>query len=131
MADISGTWLGTYWQNEAPTRFEATFAQGGNALSGVILDDGYLGEAHLAGEVVGRSIQFTKRYLVGSHHPIHYTGTLSEDENFIYGNWSINASLGGKLRGKLQGKWEARRSDNDLMADLKKRLTQQIPVAMK
>jgi hypothetical protein len=120
MADISGTWLGTYWHNEAPTRFEATFVQGGNALSGVILDDGYLGEANLVGEVIGRSIQFTKRYVGKSYPPIRYTGTLSDDENLIYGSWSITSST--------QGKWEAHRSDNDLMADLKNRLSQQVPV---
>ena len=127
MADISGSWLGTYWQDEAPTRFEATFVQGGNALSGVILDDGHLGEANVGGEVIGRSIQFTKRYVIGSQMTIRYTGTLSEDENMIYGDWSISSTR----RGNLQGKWEAHRSDNDLMADLKNRLSQQIPVGMK
>ncbi len=127
MADISGSWLGTYWQDEAQTRFEATFVQGGNALSGVILDDSHLGEANVGGEIIGRSIQFTKRYVVGSQLSIRYTGTLSEDENSIHGDWSITSTR----RGSLQGKWEAHRSDNDLMADLKNRLSQQIPVGIK
>jgi hypothetical protein len=34
MANLSGTWLGTYWQDDMPTRFEMTIAQSGNALSG-------------------------------------------------------------------------------------------------
>jgi hypothetical protein len=34
MADLSGTWLGTYWQQGDPTRFEVTFIQSGNTLSG-------------------------------------------------------------------------------------------------
>ncbi len=29
MADVSGAWLGTYWQQGNPTRFEATLIQGG------------------------------------------------------------------------------------------------------
>lgn len=54
MANLSGTWLGTYWQQANPTRFEATFIESSNTLSGNILDDNYLGEAKLSGEVIGR-----------------------------------------------------------------------------
>jgi hypothetical protein len=43
MADLSGNWLGTYWQDEIPSRFEATFVQSGNTFNGSILDDNYLG----------------------------------------------------------------------------------------
>ena len=68
--DISGTWLGTYWQNDNPTRFEATLVMSGNSLSGSILDDNLLGESRISGEVVGRSIRFTKRYLTSSPNPI-------------------------------------------------------------
>ncbi|MGA1355681.1 MAG: hypothetical protein ACO35Q_03260 [Prochlorothrix sp.] len=50
MADLSGSWLGTYWQLGNPTRFEATLVQGGNSLTGNILDDGPLGEAQLTGD---------------------------------------------------------------------------------
>jgi hypothetical protein len=64
MADLSGTWLGTYWQRSQPTRFEATIIQAGNTLSGNILDDNYLGEARFSGTVVGRQVKFTKHYLV-------------------------------------------------------------------
>ncbi|MBD0390443.1 MAG: hypothetical protein ICV54_29085 [Nostoc sp. C3-bin3] len=49
MADINGNWLGTYWQDEMPNRFEAAFVQSGNILSGSILDDNYLGEAQVSG----------------------------------------------------------------------------------
>ncbi|HEY9639273.1 MAG TPA: hypothetical protein V6C57_02250 [Coleofasciculaceae cyanobacterium] len=122
MSDVSGTWLGTYWQEGLPTRFEATLVQGGNSLSGSILDDDYLGEAQVSGEVVGRSIRFTKRYLTGLHAVIHYSGALSEDANFMQGTWSIGRSFFGT--------WEAHRNDNDLMADLKNRLAQQIPTAV-
>lgn len=117
--DISGTWLGTYWQDGIPTRFEATFSQGGNALSGSILDDNYLGEAQVSGEVIGRSIRFVKRYLTTSPSPIDYSGTLSEDANSISGLWKIGALMSGS--------WEAHRSNQDLMADLKNRLEQKVP----
>ena len=85
MADLSGTWLGTYWQRGVPNRFEATLLQSGNTLAGSILDDNYLGEAKLIGEVFGRRIQFTKRYLTTSPDPVSYTGTLAESEDFMQG----------------------------------------------
>jgi hypothetical protein len=120
MADLSGTWLGTYWQEGSPTRFEATFVQGGNSFSGRVLDDNQLGEAQITGELIGRGIRFTKRYLTGSHRAIQYTGTLSEDANFMQGDWAIDRTRSGK--------WEAQRNQDDLLADLKNRLAQQVPV---
>ncbi|HEY9696406.1 MAG TPA: hypothetical protein V6D10_04035 [Trichocoleus sp.] len=122
MNDITGTWLGTYWQQGTPTRFEVTFVQGGNCLSGQVLDDGDLGEAQVNGEIIGRSIQFTKQYLTGNNPPINYTGTLSEDGNLMQGKWAI-----GK---RHSGSWEAHRSNNDLMASLNNRLAQQVPVGI-
>ena len=119
MNDITGTWLGTYWQQGTPTRFEVTFVQGGNSISGRVLDDGDLGEAQINGEIVGRSIQFTKQYLRGNNPPISYSGTLSEDGNLMQGKWTI-----GK---RYSGSWEAHRSNNDLMLSLKNRLAQQVP----
>ena len=79
MTDLSGMWLGTYWQRETPTRFEMTLVQGGNTLSGSVLDDGYLGEAQLSGTVTGRQVQFVKRYMAQSVPSIDYSGTVSED----------------------------------------------------
>ena len=108
MADLSGMWLGTYWQRDTPTRFEATLVQGGNVLSGSILDSGYLGEAQLSGTVVGRQVQFVKRYLGRGQSPVDYTGTVSEDGDHITGQWHI--------AGFDAGPWEAHRSDDDLSA---------------
>ncbi len=119
MADLSGTWLGTYWQSGVPTRFEATLLQSSNTLTGNILDDSYLGEATLIGEVVGRRIQFTKRYLTTSSTLINYSGTVNEDEDFMQGVWSI--------RDSDSGEWEARRSGDNLMLELKRLQQQQIP----
>jgi len=106
MADLSGSWLGTYWQREMPTRFEATLLQSGNALSGNILDDGPLGEALLSGEVIGRRVSFTKRYLGAGSDSISYTGVVNEDENYIQGQWQVE--------NYDSGPWEAHRSDSNL-----------------
>jgi hypothetical protein len=122
MADMSGAWLGTYWQRGEPTRFEATFVQGGNALSGHILDDGGLGDAQVTGEVVGRQVQFTKRYLAPGNSPIIYSGQLSEEGNYVQGRWRI-----GLLH---SGRWEARRSQDDLTADLQRVLAQKTPATV-
>jgi hypothetical protein len=123
MANLSGNWLGTYWQLGMATRFEVTLIHSGNTLSGNILDDGSLGEAQLSGEVIGRSIQFTKRYLTQSHYSIIYTGTLSESEDFMQGQWRIGSS---NLGGINSGQWEARRGGLDLMVSWKARLAEPV-----
>jgi len=120
MADVNGMWLGTYWQAGIPTRFEATLIQGGTQISGRILDDNYLGEAQINGEIVGRSIRFTKRYLTTSPQVVTYTGTLSEDANSMQGKWNIGWFNSGT--------WEAHRHSQDLMAELKNRLENRVPV---
>jgi hypothetical protein len=50
MANLSCTWIGTYWQDDLLIRFEMVIVQGGNALSGNILDEGNFREAKMAGE---------------------------------------------------------------------------------
>jgi hypothetical protein len=118
MADLSGTWLGTYWQNSQPTRFEVTLIQSGNNLSGNILDDGELGEARLAGEIVGKQLRFAKQYFCAPHESIDYTGTIiGDEENTIQGIWQIPGT-------KQLGNWEAKRSGNDLMQQLQNRIEQ-------
>ncbi len=109
MANLSGSWLGTYWQDENPTRFELTLVQGGNTLSGRILDNNDLGEASLVGDIVGRNVSFTKTYLTNSKHTVSYTGTVSEDENYMSGSWEIDF---------LSGRWEANRQDDNLTLNL-------------
>lgn len=115
MAEVSGAWLGTYWQGDSQTRFEITFVQAGNTITGRVLDDGPLGEAQLSGSVTGRRIEFSKRYVTqGGAAAIAYTGTIDENETFMAGTWSI--------RGDGSGRWEAHRNSDDLMADLKARM---------
>ncbi len=118
MADVSSTWLGTYWQQGIPTRFEVTLIQSGHTLTGRMLDDSDLGEAQLTGEVVGRRINFIKRYFTTSPDPITYLGTISDKEDYMQGQWSI----------KLwdSGSWEAQRSGNTLIADLQTRIQKKV-----
>lgn len=123
MIDISGTWLGTYWQKEKPTRFEVTFVQSGNGISGNMLDDGYLGEAMLKGEVIGHNISFVKSYISPKKRaPVNYNGTISEDGDFMSGKWDFFGRLGF-------ANWEAHRSGENLEAEFNNYLRQQVPVA--
>lgn len=122
MADLSGMWLGTYWQEGNPTRFEATFIQSGNTLTGNILDDSYLGEARLSGEVIGRRVQFTKKYLLHKQTPVNYQGTVSENDDFMQGTWDLGIFGSGN--------WEAHRSGDNLNLELKNRLENRVPVSV-
>ncbi|AKG24059.1 hypothetical protein [Calothrix sp. 336/3] len=122
MVDINGTWLGTYWQDEIPTRFEAVIIQSNSNLTGNILDDGFLGDAQLSGKILGLRISFTKIYLLTSPDPIKYTGLISEDETYMRGKWNIGRNLSGS--------WEAQRSGESLIINLetsfRKRISQTI-----
>jgi hypothetical protein len=118
MANLTGTWLGTYWQDDMPTRFEMSIAQGGNAINGNILDDGNLGEATITGEAIGRNIQFSKRYISISQGNILYQGLLSEDENLMQGEWILKMSSSTYGEMMDSGRWEATRSENDLSNEL-------------
>ena len=122
MSDVNGTWLGTYWQNGNPTRFEVVLVQSGNSLSGRVLDDSYLGEAKLSGEVVGRRIGFIKSYFTSSPDAVEYVGTISEDEDYIQGQWNIS-SLD-------YGPWEARRSGESLSLAAKNKAQKKVPVTV-
>ena len=121
MADLSGVWLGTYWQRQQPVRFEMTLVQGDNTLSGRVLDDYYLGEASLAGKVSGRSVNFTKTYLTSSRHSVDYTGTISEDGKRMQGKWRISW---------FSGTWEAQRSDDNLSLKKITRRVEKVPVSI-
>ncbi|MEO0408891.1 MAG: hypothetical protein AAF289_16230 [Cyanobacteria bacterium P01_A01_bin.135] len=127
MSDLTGAWLGTYWQNGQPTRFEVTFVQANNALSGSILDDSSLGEARLSGDVTGRRVTFTKRYITAANPPIQYTGTVAEDDGFMSGIWQIEPQVRGGRR--QSGKWEAHRTGDDLVVDLQQQLERQPALA--
>ena len=119
MAELTGPWLGAYWQSDTPTRFEATFVQARNSLSGRILDDSPLGEAQIQGQVTGRRVTFTKKYFNNPSYALQYTGTISEDGDHISGHWQLDA--------KHSGQWEAHRSNNDLSQELRAVLAKNVP----
>lgn len=121
MANISGSWLGTYWQLGQPTRFELTLVQGGNTLSGNILDDSPLGEASVSGEMIGRKINFTKSYF-NARYQVHYQGILAETEDFMSGQWIISNFNSGT--------WEAIKQDDQLDLNKELRRYQKIPTAV-
>ncbi len=123
MTNITGTWIGTYWQQGNPTRFEATFIQSGNALCGNILDDSYLGEATLQGEVIGRSIRFVKKYISTSKNrgSVNYNGTISEDGNYMQGKWDFFGIFGFQS-------WEAHRKEENLETEFKRYIVEALPV---
>lgn len=120
--NLSGMWLGTYWQNGNPSRFEMTLVHANNTLSGNILDDNHLGEANLAGEAIGRKINFTKAYLTGSRGTVKYSGTLAEDGNYMQGQWLIDKFDSGN--------WEAHRSDDNLTINKAIERAKKVPVAV-
>ena len=122
MSDVNGTWLGTYWQNGNPTRFEVVLLQSGNSLTGNVLDDSYLGEAKLFGEVIGRRISFTKNYFTSSPDAVEYTGTISEDDNYIQGQWSISSLDFGP--------WEARRNGESLTLESNNKVEVKVPLTI-
>jgi hypothetical protein len=125
MANISGTWLGTYWQNDEQTRFEATFVQSGNAIYGNILDNGNLGEATIQGEVVGRNISFVKSYISNQKlASVNYKGTIAEDGDSMSGQWDFLGRFGFE-------EWEAHRDNQSLESELSKYLTNRVPVGAK
>ena len=120
MSDVNGTWLGTYWQYGNPTRFEIVLLQSGNSLTGSVLDDCYLGEAKLSGEVVGRRISFIKSYFTSSPDAVEYVGTISDSEDYIQGQWAIGSWDSGP--------WEARRSGESLSLEAKNKADKKVPV---
>jgi hypothetical protein len=118
VTDLSGTWLGSYWQNGEQVRFEFALIHSGNSLSGNILDDCYLGEANITGEVIGRQIQFSKRYVSVRQVPIEYKGTISDDGDSMRGNWSF-AYKALAFHSVASGSWEAHRNGGNLSLQLK------------
>lgn len=110
MTNISGMWLGTYWQRGIPTRFEFSLIQANSILSGRILDQNRLGEATIVGEIIGKSIRFRKTYLMGTRHSIDYIGTIGDNFQSMNGKWQEDSFN--------QGNWEAHRQEDNLAIDL-------------
>jgi hypothetical protein len=113
VTDLSGTWLGSYWQNGEQVRFEFALIHSGNSLSGNILDDCYLGEANVSGVVLGRKVRFSKQYVFMNQFIVRYSGTVSDDGDFIKGDWFCTEKVLGFHSLDL-GRWEAHRNIDNL-----------------
>ncbi len=75
----------------------------GGRFTGLVLDDGPLGEASTDGMQTGRQVAFTKVYVAQASsltHPVAYEGTLSEDGTTITGTWRLS---------NISGTWDAHR----------------------
>jgi len=113
VTDLSGTWLGSYWQNGEQVRFEFALIHSGNSLSGNILDDCYLGEANISGVVLGRKVRFSKQYVFMNQFIVRYSGTVSDDGDSIKGDWFCTEKVLGFHSLDL-GTWEAHRNIDNL-----------------
>jgi hypothetical protein len=108
---IEGPWAGSYGYGggRLPVEFEASFEFQGNPsdFTGLIRDNGPLGDAHVRGQQLGRNVSFTKFYISpftdAATSKVAYTGVLSEDGNSISGRW--------KLGIVTSGPWEVFRSN--------------------
>lgn len=70
---------------------------------------------------MGRSLNFTKRYLIGSRHKVYYQGTVSETEDFMSGQWQI---------GYFDSEnWEAYRSEDNLTLKLEDSQSKEVLVS--
>ena len=93
-ANLSGSWLGTYWQLSRPTAFEMQLLEADGQLFGRIRDlSKLLPEATLSGQHGFGNVSFQKRYIKIFGHVVHYRGAVSADANLIEGEWSFSASM--------------------------------------
>lgn len=99
--DLTGEWQGTYSypaKRGPVTPFIATIEDLGGHLSGCIIEPdayhrtGQTLEARLVGSCDGRSVDFTKSYVMapfGYENPVDYVGQLSPDGLTVTGVWSL------------------------------------------
>jgi hypothetical protein len=107
VTDLSGTWLGSYWQNGKQVRFEFALIHSGNTISGNILDD-----CHCQTDTIFQAICFC------TATPIDYTGTLSDDGDSMQGDWSFSDKVLG-FSPVAFGPWEAHRNSDNLELEWK------------
>lgn len=88
---LTGSWYGNYYYSSGTVAyaFEAVLLENDGALTGNILDAMQLGEATVTGHFAQSKVEFTKVYYKGTHAPVQYEGTLSEDGKSLCGTWSI------------------------------------------
>ena len=114
--NMTGLWEGTYAYPgyEGPTTpFVAHIDDVDGVLSGSIIEPNTIGfaseelEALLAGNRIGRAVDFTKTYDGSSDaaHAVDYVGQLSDDGDSVTGVWSL-AELDGTFEMHRERAWE-------------------------
>lgn len=107
MTDISGTWSGSYVYPGSlePVPFEAEIRDHGGLISGLIHEpaEAWAGvdraTAIMAGQRQGREVSFVKSYDQSEAYPepVHYEGTVDEEECEIAGSWVIIGEWSGSF----------------------------------
>jgi hypothetical protein len=106
MTDLTGNWIGSYTYPDclSPVPFTAEIRDLGGPISGVTSEphEWTTGEeAHgtISGERSGSNVQFMKVYIQQEDYmdPVHYYGTLDEDECELAGEWDIPGEWSGSF----------------------------------
>jgi hypothetical protein len=105
VSDLSGAWSGNYIYPGSldPVPFNVDVRDSGGGLTGIVTEPAppYMGggavEAVITGSRNGRVVRFTKVYDSLEHFldPVHYEGTLDEEEVEISGEWRISSTWAG------------------------------------
>ncbi len=100
-SDMTGQWDGTFSYPDVPeagpiTPFIATICDAGGILKGSVLEphefDSSTAHATVLGQRIGRSVHFTKTYHGAGElyaETVLYFGALSEDGEYVSGEWQI------------------------------------------
>ena len=105
---VTGVWIGKFWYDLVPeftVAFVVTLSQFEAVISGCTTEknifDSEAGQiliGELAGSVNGQRVHFIKAYTNGAanNSRIKYEGNLSDDRNYISGEWVISGiGIGG------------------------------------
>ena len=112
MSNLTGHWLGVYWQHGQPTEFDMEVTDLGGVISGVIQDQGPLGlRATFSGDHSDCAIRFEKKYLYLRCY-IDYQGNVSSNGLAMSGQWSIRSDSG--VGWSDRGLWQAEKTGRSI-----------------
>jgi hypothetical protein len=106
MTDLSGAWSGSFTYPDClyPVPFTAEIRDLGGPISGVTSEPhewSASDEAHgtISGARSGSHVQFTKIYVHQEDYPdpVHYYGTLDQDQCELAGEWDIPGIWSGSF----------------------------------
>ena len=106
MTDLTGSWNGSFTYPDClhPVPFTIEIRDIGGLISGVTSEPHEWApsdEAHgtISGRRSGSHVQFTKIYIHQEDYPdpVHYYGTLDEDQSEVAGEWDIPGVWSGSF----------------------------------